>query len=194
MKYWMMSVAAAAAIASVPASASAATVTFGEVSLSNGDSVTNQYQSYGFTGSNLYYYVDSRDTFDGKGVAGQTNPSDFNFATPISGLSVDYLALASFSSATLSVYAGTTLLDSFSYVAGNSNVNATRAFSGSGITKLSFTSTNPGYFAISTLRFTPSAAVPEPATWAMMLIGFGAAGYALRRRRIVAVSTAVRFA
>jgi hypothetical protein len=28
-----------------------------------------------------------------------------------------------------------------------------------------------------------SAAVPEPATWAMMLLGFGAIGFALRRRR-----------
>ncbi|GAA4756375.1 hypothetical protein GCM10023264_24940 [Sphingomonas daechungensis] len=28
-----------------------------------------------------------------------------------------------------------------------------------------------------------SPAVPEPATWAMMLFGFGVAGYALRRRR-----------
>lgn len=192
MKYWMMSVAAAAAIASVPASA--ATVTFGEVALNNGDSVTNQYQSYGFTGSNLYYYTDSRDTFDGKGVAGRANPSDFNFATPISALSVDYLALSFSGGATLSVYAGTTLLDSFSYVAGNADVNATRAFSGSGITKFSFTSSNPRYFAISTLRFTPSAAVPEPATWAMMLIGFGAAGYALRRRRSAVVTTEVRFA
>ena len=26
-------------------------------------------------------------------------------------------------------------------------------------------------------------AVPEPGTWAMMLIGFGAVGFALRRRR-----------
>lgn len=28
----------------------------------------------------------------------------------------------------------------------------------------------------------PTAAVPEPATWAMMLIGFGALGYILRRK------------
>lgn len=30
---------------------------------------------------------------------------------------------------------------------------------------------------------TPTPPVPEPATWAMMLIGFGAVGYSLRRRR-----------
>jgi hypothetical protein len=29
--------------------------------------------------------------------------------------------------------------------------------------------------------------VPEPATWAMMIIGFGAAGSVLRRRRTVAI-------
>jgi hypothetical protein len=37
--------------------------------------------------------------------------------------------------------------------------------------------------------FTPvNSAVPEPATWAMMIMGFGVVGYAMRRRR-----TAVRF-
>ena len=30
---------------------------------------------------------------------------------------------------------------------------------------------------------TPTPAVPEPATWAMMLIGFGATGFAMRRTR-----------
>lgn len=33
------------------------------------------------------------------------------------------------------------------------------------------------------IRATISPAVPEPATWAMMLLGFGAAGFMLRRRR-----------
>lgn len=46
---------------------------------------------------------------------------------------------------------------------------------------------------IEMLSITPqAAAVPEPATWAMMLIGLGAVGYALRRRGKVAIR--VRFA
>ena len=35
----------------------------------------------------------------------------------------------------------------------------------------------------NSIIITPPPGVPEPATWAMMLMGFGAAGYALRRRR-----------
>ncbi len=35
---------------------------------------------------------------------------------------------------------------------------------------------------------TPTAAVPEPASWAMMLAGFGFMGFALRQRRTAAVS------
>jgi len=37
-----------------------------------------------------------------------------------------------------------------------------------------------------------TGAVPEPATWAMMLMGFGAVGFAMRRRQSVA--TRIRFA
>jgi hypothetical protein len=33
------------------------------------------------------------------------------------------------------------------------------------------------------VRLDTAAAVPEPATWAMMIIGFGAVGSAMRRRR-----------
>ena len=36
---------------------------------------------------------------------------------------------------------------------------------------------------VSVLGAAPSGGVPEPATWALMILGFGAAGTALRRRR-----------
>jgi hypothetical protein len=38
------------------------------------------------------------------------------------------------------------------------------------------------------------AAVPEPATWAMMMLGFGMVGYGLRRGRKSVVTTRVAFA
>ena len=38
---------------------------------------------------------------------------------------------------------------------------------------------------LSEVRFVGIAAVPEPATWAMMLLGFGAVGVSLRRRRML---------
>ena len=37
-----------------------------------------------------------------------------------------------------------------------------------------------------TLSFGATAAVPEPATWALMLMGFGAVGFSMRRRRATA--------
>ncbi|WP_344698540.1 FxDxF family PEP-CTERM protein [Sphingomonas limnosediminicola] len=39
-----------------------------------------------------------------------------------------------------------------------------------------------GHYA-GTAEFTPVAAVPEPATWAMMLLGFGVVGFSMRRKR-----------
>ncbi len=43
-------------------------------------------------------------------------------------------------------------------------------------------------------EFTPPAAIPEPATWAMMIIGFGLAGSALRLRRNANTAPGVRSA
>ena len=44
-----------------------------------------------------------------------------------------------------------------------------------------------------TINADVTAAVPEPATWAMMLVGFGAVGYTMRRRKSK-VTTRVQFA
>ncbi|QQV78885.1 PEP-CTERM sorting domain-containing protein [Sphingomonas aliaeris] len=46
-------------------------------------------------------------------------------------------------------------------------------------------------YSISVDSLASAAAVPEPATWAMMIVGFGLTGCVLRRRRI---STKVSFA
>ena len=43
---------------------------------------------------------------------------------------------------------------------------------------------NPSLFLLDNVSVTAvNGAVPEPATWAMMLVGFGAVGVSLRRRR-----------
>lgn len=56
-------------------------------------------------------------------------------------------------------------------------------------TTLSFKSGNFVYGS-GTLSLASTAAVPEPSTWALMIVGFGAVGYAMRRRQ----KFAVRFA
>ena len=50
---------------------------------------------------------------------------------------------------------------------------------------ISVTGTTGGEAAFSgNLSFAATSPVPEPATWAMMLMGFGAVGYSMRRRTV----------
>ena len=63
------------------------------------------------------------------------------------------------------------------------------------ITKIGFTG-SPGISDIRQIRVGPEVTtppVPEPSTWAMMLFGFGALGFAMRRRR-KGDTTRVRYA
>ncbi len=39
--------------------------------------------------------------------------------------------------------------------------------------------------AASNVRFAAAAGVPEPASWALMILGFGVVGYALRRKTVL---------
>lgn len=61
---------------------------------------------------------------------------------------------------------------------------------GTGSDTLTFQETDvPSWMALDDISLTPNevGAVPEPATWAMMLLGFGAIGAAMRRKRTNAV-------
>lgn len=51
-----------------------------------------------------------------------------------------------------------------------------------------FGTATSGYGLQTTFDFSPASAVPEPATWAMMIGGFGIVGMAMRRRRRMTVS------
>ena len=63
------------------------------------------------------------------------------------------------------------------------------AFKGSGLFSGGGYDATPGVFTFSTqggnvTTFSATTtAVPEPATWALMLLGFGGIGMAMRRRR-----------
>jgi hypothetical protein len=48
--------------------------------------------------------------------------------------------------------------------------------------RITLNPTGAGVSALQNVRV--SSAVPEPTTWAMMLVGFGAVGYSMRRRRM----------
>jgi hypothetical protein len=65
------------------------------------------------------------------------------------------------------------------------NKFAFQAVDGQSIAGLSFTVTGGKVETVSQVRIgqAAAAAVPEPATWALMLVGFGAIGFTMRRRR-----------
>lgn len=64
------------------------------------------------------------------------------------------------------------------------NKFAFEAVDGQLISNLSFVVNNGGVETVKQVRIDPAAAVvPEPATWAMMLLGFGAIGFSMRRSK-----------
>lgn len=71
---------------------------------------------------------------------------------------------------------------------GSTSGNEANIVSGTGITRLRFDNNTGGseswIFGLRSLTFdaAPAGAVPEPATWAMMILGMGAVGFAMRRR------------
>jgi len=82
---------------------------------------------------------------------------------------------------------GTEFTQTFNTLGNGQNFVSFLASGGEHITHIQFYNTgNSGFTDLRQLRIngiTGITPVPEPATWAMMLVGFGAAGVAMRRSR-----------
>ena len=115
-----------------------------------------------------------------------------NFTTSINSFSAAFAGVSAAADVRLFVYNGTTLLNTISGTVTTGQF--VLSYSAPTITKVVIT---PGSFTdwvgVDNINFTPNAVVPtvpEPESWALMLVGFGAAGYAMRRARRVTVSYA----
>lgn len=105
-----------------------------------------------------------------------------SFANPVSGFSFLYAGVDS-ASATIGVVlgfvgGGSTVL-SFTPISSNSVIDLT---SYDNVLSAEITSSDSAGLNYDTFTFVDSVAVPEPATWAMLILGFGALGSAMRRR------------
>ncbi|MEH3123111.1 MAG: FxDxF family PEP-CTERM protein [Sphingomonas phyllosphaerae] len=57
--------------------------------------------------------------------------------------------------------------------------------------RVNYDVTGRGGAASGTVSWTSNSAVPEPGTWALMILGFGVVGYAMRRRPSVRFAQAI---
>lgn len=101
-------------------------------------------------------------------------------------LSFDFAA-AGFPNELVALFGSTVAFDGVNLPSTNLTYNSTGLLATGTTTRLTFLGRqDPGFNRLDNVSLVASgqvAAVPEPATWAMMLMGFGAMGVSLRRKR-----------
>ena len=135
--------------------------------------------------------------FPPEGLSNSTNVDyptaeilDFSFSTPTSGVSFYF---NNYGDNGLSFYQA---FDGMGNLLASGDVSSEDGFenniiAASGIKDLQFNNGEGGgnwYFAVPSITF--GSAVPEPSAWALMTLGFGGLGFALRRRARVAIPAA----
>lgn len=158
--------------------ADAATVTFQEFTPDSGatqyDLVGNEYNSQGLELTNVFRYVDDRDTVDGVGITvGSTDEfytqqtGTINFLSPVNNLRTQYWVNGSNGDISITAFdADDNVLSQYSNL--SLDTPTLLDISGSNISRLDFAGTG-GYANITTLSYTP---VPEPSS-ILGLLGAG---------------------
>jgi hypothetical protein len=113
----------------------------------------------------------------------------FTFDQPVSAVAFNVLddLLGIADPWTFSIFSNGSLLESVLLAPGSFSPGEYVGLSGTNITSatLGRDAGSSSNILIDNLTFT---AVPEPSTWAMMLLGFGAIGFAIRRKRAVVLA------
>lgn len=164
------------------------------------DAAANTYYStnFGISIENAYLYKDSRDTFDGLGIAngnvseiGSSQDGRINFLDTTDFVTVEYFAILS---GTYEAYSAVNaLIDSFSVSVSGAAVNGVETLSGGIISYLLFRGSG-GYVTVSGLTYNYDgttdgrnddidgvAPVPLPAGGLLLIAALGALGLARRR-------------
>ena len=133
--------------------------------------VSSQYSSnYKSTGS----YFDNN--------AGGFNVIDFSFSGPTSAFAFNWGAADEIW--TMEVFSGASTLASYAInPTFGSNAKEYFGFSGANITSVRLTAAATGDWVFIDNMTSAGGTVPEPASWAMLIAGFGIVGASMRRRR-----------
>lgn len=170
----------------VPALAATTTIDFTEISFPGSTlNASNEYAADGVLFSNAYYYVDSRDPFDGRGIANGdledvTAPTQIGRIDFVGGttnvFSFDWWTL--FGALDVKAYdAGDNLLDSLLGVTGSGSNTLT----GPAISYVTWND-GGGFVQLSTISYDLEA-IPLPATLPLLAGAIGLCGLAAARRR-----------
>jgi hypothetical protein len=173
--------------------AAVALLASGTASAQSLDGATLDYQYYYPNSSSPYGGADNGSFVVGPGVE-VSNIADSTGTIDISGTNilVDFSGDSSWNSAAFNGWILSDQTDSLAAILGVT-INPATNMSGFSLSNISWTGDtiavnwqglafNPDT-VVSLDVVTSQGAVPEPATWAMMLLGFGAAGTAIRRSR-----------
>lgn len=116
-----------------------------------------------------------------EGTYGTSGTNGYAFSTASFDASIDGTSLTLCGLNASNCYFDGAPLRAFSFLLPSTSYAS--LLDGSALLGLTQTSGNFIRFGTPTLRVEFLPAVPEPATWAMMLVGFGAIGVSMRRRR-----------